>query len=76
MDVASKDCCISRKIARHNLLDEIASKTVYKDDDGNRKKRSKAVKADENINTTCQSSLGMSSVQKEVPPSHKMEDNI
>ena len=60
------------------MLDEIESKTVHKDEEGNhRGKRSKTlseVNPVENISKNLQSFLETSSVQKEVLLSHKLRD--
>ena len=61
------------------MLDEIESKTVHKDKEGDREREtSKAlseVKPVENISKNLQSFLEISPVQKEVLLSHKLRDH-
>ena len=57
-----------------SMLDEVALKTEHKDK--GRSKTLSEVKPVENISKNLQSFLVMSSVQKEVFPSHKIQDHI
>ena len=59
-----------------SMLDKIDSKTVHKDEEGERRKRSKTmsdVKPVENVSKNPQSFLEIRPVQKEVLPSHKLQ---
>ena len=60
------------------MLDETDSKTVHIDEGDDREKRSKTlneVKPVKNISKNLQSLLEISPMQKEVLPSHKLEDH-
>ena len=60
------------------MLNEIKSKTVHKDELIDRGKKSKTmseVKPVENISKNPQSFLDISPVQKEVLPSHKLQNH-
>ena len=57
------------------MLDEIESKTVHKDEEGDwQRKRSKTLSEVENISKNLQSFLEINTVQKKVFPSHKLQD--
>ena len=59
------------------MLDEIASKALHKEGDQMRKKKSlNEVKPVTNINKNPQSFLEISPLQKEVLPSHKLQDHV
>ena len=62
-----------------SMLDEIATKTAYKTkkviDRGKKSETLNEVKPVENINKIPVSFLEISPVQKEVPPSHKLQDH-
>ena len=62
-----------------SMLDEIESKTVHKDEEvidrGKRSKTLSEVKPVENISKNLESFLEISLVQKEVLPSHKLQDH-
>ena len=58
------------------MLDQIESKTVQKDEEGDRGKRSKTmseVKLAENVSKNEQSFIEISPVQKKVLPLHKLQ---
>ena len=61
------------------MLDEIESKIVHKEEEmidrGKRNKTLSEAKPVENISKNLQSFLERSQVQKEVPPSHKLQDH-
>ena len=57
------------------MLVEIESKTVYEDDRRKRSKTLNKVKQVENVSKNLQSFLEISSVQKEVLHSHKLQDH-
>ena len=62
-----------------SMLDEIELKTVHKDEEGDRGKRSKTlseVKPVKKISENLQSFLKISLVQKEVLPSRKLQDHV
>ena len=62
-----------------SMLDEIESKTVHKDIEKDRRRNRSTtlgeVKPVESISQNQQSSLEISPVQKEVIPSHKLQDH-
>ena len=60
------------------MLDQIESKTVQKDEEGDRGKRSKTmseVKLAENVSKNEQSFIEISPVQKKVLPLHKLQNH-
>ena len=60
------------------MLNEITSKTVHKEkviDTGKKSKTLNEVNPVESINKNPETFLEISPVQKEVPPSHKLQDN-
>ena len=58
-----------------SMLDTIESKTMHKDEEGKKCKTLTEVKPVENISKNLQSCLEISPEQKEVLPSHKLQDH-